>query len=254
MGGTYRAVIALAWAWTLSVCPQTARASFISYDASSGLLPVDPPFRYVDTAYLYGSAVTPSISAGIASLGPTSTLGRSFWYTDVLTLNHLAGVEISARLRLDSESSSDPTDDSGLAITLTDDRDLYQDLFISPTDVFFGKLNAAGTGVTRDTSYALDTTQWHNYTIDLLGNTVALGVDGSSQISSSLFDIAPTGQLVFPDFVTLGDVAVDASSQFEMTSFSVLVVPEPSYTSADALAAAIVIAVLSFASRPIRPI
>lgn len=252
MGRTHCALVALAWA--LAVCAQTARASLITYDASSGYLPADPPFRYVDTAYLYGSAVTPGISAGIASLGPTSTLGRSFWYTDVLTLNHAAGVEISARLRLDSESSSDPTDDSGLAITPTDDRDLYQSLFISPTEAFFGKLNAPGTGVTRDTSYALDATQWHTYTIDLLGNTVTLGVDGSPQITSSLFDVASTGQLVFPDFVSLGDVAVNANSEFDMVSFSVLVVPEPSYGPASALAAFIVIAARSRQIKPRRPI
>ena len=219
-----------------------ARANVIlSYDASTDQLPNDPPFRYVDTSSLYGSPDTPTISDGVATLGPTGGQGEAFWYTDQIVLPHVTGFDISADLRLDSESSSNPTDDSGLAIAFSDDRSLYQNLFINPTGVFFSQLNATDTGIIPDTSFSLDTAQWHDYSIQVLGDNVTLSVDGTQEISSTLFNLNATGQLVLPDYAALGDIVPGAQSQFDFNSFSV-VVPEPSYASAVLVAIAVVIA------------
>jgi hypothetical protein len=238
--------LAMLLAWALGA--ETAMGSMIvSYSAAGNTLPADPPFRYVDTSGLFGSAVTPTAAGGMATLGPTSAPGRSFWYTDVLTLNHLPGFEISADLRVDSESSSNPTTDTGLAIALTDDRDLYQNLFFTPTSVYFSKLNNAGTAEIVDDSFSLDTTQFHTYTIDVENNSVTLSIDGTPELTSQLFNLAATGQLVLPDTAEIGDIATDANSQFDLKSFSVAV-PEPGFGGPMLLAIAAVVA-----ARTLRP-
>jgi hypothetical protein len=241
-------IFAMAMLFALAFGAETALGSMIvSYSAAGNTLPADPTFRYVDTSGLFGPAVTPTVAGGIATLGPTSALGRSFWYTDVLTLNHNPGFEITADLRVDSETSANPTTDTGVAIAFTDDRDLYQNLFFTPTSVYFSKLNNTGTAEVEDDSYTMDTTTFHTYTIDVDNNDVTLSVDGTPELTSQLFNLAETGQLVLPDTAELGDVATDASSQFDLTSFSVAV-PEPRYGGPMLLAIAAVIA-----ARTLRP-
>ena len=221
-------------------CVTEARGDMYTYNSSSGELPGDP-FRYVDTSGLFGSSVTPTISDDIASLGPTTDLGRSFWYTDDEVLPHETGFIISATLKLDSESSTDPVDQSGLAIAFSDDRSLYQNLFIDPTGVFFSKLNNTDTSIIPDTSYSMDTSTWNTYSIQVYGNDVTLSVDGTQEISSSLFNLSATGQLVLPDYAALGDISPVANSQFDFTTFSV-VVPEPSFAGATAVGIAAAVA------------
>ncbi len=233
-------VLALVAALVL-LAPAAACAETATYDSATGLLPTDPPFRYVDTSSLFGSPVNPTISDDVASLGPTSDLGRSFWYTDEMILSDETGFEISATLKLDSESSTDPTDQAGLAIAFSDDQDLYQNLFITPTEVFFSKLNPSQTDIVPDTSYAMDTTTWNTFTIQVQDGDVDLSVDGTPEISSTMFNLSATGQLVLPDYAALGDISPVANSQFDFTSFSV-VVPEPSYAGATAVAIALIIA------------
>jgi hypothetical protein len=224
----------------LLMSPARLSADMISYDASTGDLPANPPFRYVDTSSLFGSTpVTPTISDGVASLGLTNDQPESFWYTDQMTLPNGSGFIVSATLKLDSESSSDP-DQAGLAIALTDDQSLYQNLYIDPTGVFFSKLNSSDTGTVPDTSYSMDTTTWNTYTIQVQGNDVNLSVNGSPEISSTLFNLSATGQFVLPDYAAIGDISPFAQSQFDFTTFSV-VVPEPSYGGATAIGMAIVI-------------
>jgi hypothetical protein len=223
----------------------------VSYDASSGQLPSDPPFRFEDTGALFGTPTTPTISDGIVTLGPTSDEGRTFWYTDELVLNESTGFEISANLRLDSESSSDPSDDAGLAIAFSDSQALYQNLFINDSGVFFSKLNGENTAIVPDTKFTMNTSQWNTYTIQVLNDNVTLSVNGTPEISSTMFNLSATGQLVLPDEVALGDLAPDAQSQFDFTAFSVAV-PEPTYAPATLLGIALVIGMRSRRPIPVR--
>jgi hypothetical protein len=158
-----------------------------------------------------------------------------------MDLPHATGFIISADLRLDSENSADETDDSGLAIAFSDDRSLYQNLFIESSGVFFSKLNTDATSIVRDTSFSMNTSEWHLYSIQVLGDDVTLSVDGTPELSSTLFNLSATGQLVLPDYAALGDIMPNAESQFDFTTFAVTV-PEPSYASAGLLAMAMVIA------------
>jgi hypothetical protein len=240
--------IAMLLAWIL--CAEPALGSMIvSYTSAGNTLPAGPTFRYVDTSGLFGSATTPTVAGGVTTLGPTSTQGRSFWYTDVLTLDNTTGFQISATLRVDSENSNNPTVDTGLAIALTDDGDLYQNLFFTPTGVYFSQLNATDTAMIEADGFAMDTTAFHTYTIDVLGDDVTLSVDGTPELNSQLFNLAATGQLVLPDTVELGDIATDANSQFDLTSFSVAV-PEPRYSGPILLAIAGVVAARAIRPRP----
>jgi hypothetical protein len=240
LSGRQSTLILLAGSLLGILAPAAARAEVMTYDSSSGQLPGDP-FRYVDTSSLFSSAVTPTISDDVASLGPTTDLGRSFWYTDQDVLPHDTGFVVSATLKLDSESSTDPIDQSGLAIAFSDDRALYQNLFIDPSGVFFSKLNPSQTSIIPDTSFSMDTAVWNTYTIQVLGDDVTLSVNGTPEIASTLFNLSATGELVLPDYAALGDISPAAQSQFDFTTFSV-VVPEPSYAAATAIAIAIIVA------------
>jgi hypothetical protein len=210
------------------VIPSPVSAGMIAYSATGNQLPADP-IRYVDTSNLTGPATTPTVANGMATLGATSMAGYSFWYTDNLLLDHTQTVDVIAQLRLDSENSTDPTDRSGLAIAITDDRDLYQDLFIDPTEAFFDKIDSTGTQRVRDSSVSLDATQFHTYDLRLAGNTVTLLVDSTPTISSNLFNVAQTGDFELPDYAAVGDISTSAQSQFDLKSFTVSVVPEPAY-------------------------
>jgi hypothetical protein len=240
-----RIAAAAAFIATVAAFASPAQGGIVSYSAATNLLPADPPFRYIDTSGLSGPAVDPTISNGVASLGMTSVAGLSFWYTDVLTLDHNLTVDVTARLKLDSESSNDPTDAAGLAIAVSNDQDLYQNLFLNANGVFFSKLNSTDTGLMPDTAMALDTTQWHTYQLQIQGSSVTLSVDGTQELTSSLFNLSATRQFVLPDYVAVGDISPVAQSQFDLTSISVSVVPEPSYAAPIMIALAMIVALRS---------
>jgi hypothetical protein len=236
-----------ATAAVLVFCAGSAAGAMVSYDAAGNALPSDP-IRYLDTTRLLGPEILPTISGGVLSLGPTSNAGYSFWYTDALTVDHTQSVDISARLKLNSESSTNSAQ-SGFAIAFTDDRDLYQDLFFTPTGVFFDKLDPTGTQRVQDGFFAVDTTQYHNYDLKFSGNSVTLSVDGKQDLSGLVFDVAATGDVVLPDFVSFGDISSTSQSSFALTSFSAAVVPEPSFAVPAMLALA---GMIAWRKRPVR--
>lgn len=207
---------------TCLVCCSTAIGQAVQYDASSNLLPATPPFVRYDAShplgFLNGYNAPQSVSGGIYRLGPTDTGRYTFWYTDALTLDHARGVEVSATLRLISESSTNPADRAGLALSLTDDRNLYQELYINAGEAFINK-----AGRLRDAAWSLDATQWHDYTLRLIGDTITVDIDGITRLTGSVFAAANT----LPNWAVVGDITSSAQSEFEMTRFSVTVLPEP---------------------------
>jgi len=213
-----------------------ADAQSVSYDASGNTLPPTPPFIRYDAShplgFLNGYNAPQSVSGGVYSMGPTDVARYTFWYTDALVLDHLKGVEISATLRLISEYSSNPTDRAGLAIGLTDDRNLYQELYIHPTEVFINK-----AGRLRDSAWLLDATAWHVYTVRLIDQTVTVEIDGVARLTGTMFAAENT----LPNWAVVGDITSSARSEFQMTRFNVTVLPEPATAGLWGMAASAVL-------------
>jgi hypothetical protein len=136
-------------------------------------------------------------------------------------LDHTKTVEVSARLKLDAQSSVNTSDRAGLALGLTNDQNLYQEMYINAGEVFINK-----AGRVRDVAYLLDATQWHDYTLRVQGGVVTVDVDGVTRLTGSMFDPAGSAPTL-PSWAVVGDITSSASSSYEMTSFQVAVVPEP---------------------------
>lgn len=215
----YRFSVAMA---LLLMCGSAAAAQSVQYDASGNVHPANPPFVRYDAShplgFINGYNAPQSVSGGIYRLGPTDTSRYTFWYTDALVLDHVRGVEISARLRLVSESSANPADRAGLALSLTDDRNLYQELYINASEAFINK-----AGRLRDAAWSVDATQWHDYALRLIGDAITVDIDGITRLTGSVFAAANT----LPNWAVVGDITSSAQSEFEMTRFSVTVLPEP---------------------------
>lgn len=205
-----------------------AGASVVSYDASGNMLPAGPDFARFDADNLISVLVThngynapQAVAGGIYSTGPTDQAKYTFWYSASQVLDHTKTIEISARLRLDDQSSVNTSDRAGLALGLTNDQNLYQEMYINAGEVFINK-----DGRVRDVAYSLDATEWHDYTLRVQGSVVTVDVDGVTRLTGAMFE--PVGSTpTLPNWAVLGDITSSASSSYEMTSFSVAVVPEP---------------------------
>jgi hypothetical protein len=205
-----------------------AQGAVVSYDASGGTLPGGPAFTRFDASNPISFFVThngydapQAVSGGVYSTGSTSQGLYTFWYTNALTLDHTKTVEVSARLKLDDQSSANTSDRAGLALGLTDNQNLYQEMYINAGEVFINK-----AGRVRDVAYSLDATQWHDYTLRVQGGVVTVDVDGVTRLTGTMFDPAGSAPTL-PNWAVVGDITSSASSSYEMTSFQVAVVPEP---------------------------
>lgn len=202
--------------------------SIVSYDASGNAFPASPDFTRFDASNLISVLVThngfnapQSIASGVYSMGPTDQNKYTFWYTNSQVLDHTKTVEISARLKIDSEHSVNVPDRAGLALGLTDDQNLYQEMYINAGEVFINT-----TGRVRDESFSLDATQWHDYTLRVQNGVVTVDVDGITRLTGAMFDPAGSAPTL-PNWAVVGDITSSADSTFDMSSFSVAVVPEP---------------------------
>jgi hypothetical protein len=213
-------------AGVLSAAAGGASASVVGYDASGNTLPGGPDFTRYDANHLFslilgnGYNAPQSVAGGVYAMGPSDQAKYTFWYSASQVLDHTKTVEISARLRLASQSSVNPTDRAGLAIGLTNDQNLYQEMYINAGEVFINK-----AGRVRDVAFALDATAWHDYTLRVQGGLVSVDVDGVTRLTGSMF--VPTGAPTQANWAVVGDITSSAAGSFEMTSFQVAVVPEP---------------------------
>lgn len=226
-----RTVSALAVFGVLATAVAAATASIVTYDASGNTLPAAPAFTRFDADHFassfflspyYGTGFNApqSVSGGVYSTGPTSQSQYTFWYSDAQVLDHTQTVEVRARLRLVSQTSANPSDRAGLALGLTDDQNLYQEMYVNAGEVFINK-----AGRVRDVAYALDATVWHDYVLRLQGNAVTVDVDGVTRLTGTTF--AASGAPTLANWAVVGDITGSASSSYEMTSFEIAVVPEP---------------------------
>lgn len=204
-----------------------AQASVISYDANGDTLPSAAGFTRYDAEHPFsmilhnGFDASQSVSGGVYATGPTDQAKYTFWYSAGQVLDHTKTVEISARLKVDAQSSVNASDRAGLALGLTNDQNLYQEMYINAGEVFINK-----AGRVRDVAFALDAMQWHDYVLRVQGNTVTVDVDGVTRLTGSMFD--PVGSApTLANWAVVGDITSSASSSYEMTNFSVAVVPEP---------------------------
>jgi hypothetical protein len=207
---------------------QAATASVVAYDASGNTLPAGPAFTRFDANNIFsilgaqnGFNAPQGVAGGIYSAGPSDQTKYTFWYSNTQVLDHTKTVEISARLKLDSQTSVNSADRAGLALGLTDDQNLYQEMYINAGEVFINK-----AGRVRDVAFALDATQWHDYTLRVQGGAVTVDVDGITRLTGTMFDPAGSAPTL-ANWAVVGDITSSAAGTFEMTSFQVAVVPEP---------------------------
>lgn len=211
----------------------SAAARGASYDASSNVLPGPPDFARFDfdtpvLGPLLGFNAPQSVGGGVYQMGESDVGKYTFWYNNNQVLDHTKTVEVSARLKLVSSNSGNPTDRAGLALALTDDRNFYNEFYIAPTEVFLNK--RSGTTRVRDVAFAMDTTSaFHDYTFRLQGDSITILIDGVQRLTGSIFDTAGlSGVPTLQNWASIGDITSSASGTWQMQSMSVNVfVPEP---------------------------
>jgi hypothetical protein len=206
-------------------------AGAVSYDASSNQLPAAPDWARFDAntpivGGLFGFNANQSVSGGVYEMGPSDSGKYTFWYSNAQTLDHTKTVELSARLKLISQTSVDPTNRSGLGIAITDDGNLYSEMYIGDGEIFLNKL-LAGARV-RDTAFTMDTGVFHDYTMRHQGSTISILVDGITRLAGSTFDASAIALPTLPNWASVGDITSNALGTWQMQSMSVNVfVPEP---------------------------
>jgi hypothetical protein len=208
------------------------RAAGVFYDASTNLLPAPPSFFRFDfdtpiVGPIFGFNAAQSIAGGVYQMGPTDQSKYTFWYTNVTVLDHTQVVEVSARLQLVSQTSANPADRAGLALSFTDDQNLYNELYLNSTEIFINK-RVADTRV-RDVAFSMDTTSaFHDYTMRLQSGVLTVLVDGTPRLTGALFDANGLNLPTLPNWAVVGDITSSALGTWQMQTFSVSVVPEPS--------------------------
>ena len=207
------------------------RGVSVSYDAASGVVPQPPDFERFDfdtpiVGPIYGYNAPESVSGGIYQMGPTQQDKYTFWATNPGVLDHSAGVEVAARLKLVSQSSVNMTDRAGLALSFTDDRNLYNELYINENEIFINK--RVGDSRVRDVAFAMDTTSaFHDYLMSLQGDVLTVLVDGVPRLSGSMFDANGLNLPTSSNIAVVGDITQSAASTWQMQTWTVSVVPEP---------------------------
>lgn len=229
------AVVASA-ALSLAGLSSSAGAASVSYSAAANLPPAPPFFRFDANVPInpnpFGYNAPQSVAGGTLSAGPTDAALYTFYFTNALVLDHTQRIEISAELRLlSSVNTSRPEDRSGLGIAFTDNRNLYTELYIAPTEIILN-----GAGRVRAAAASLDTSVFHTYKLVLESDVLEVYVDDVPTLTGGIFDATGFGAPTLPNWASVGDITSNASGAFEMKSFTVSVIPEPAALTAAMLA------------------
>jgi len=221
-----------------------AHAAGVSYDAATNLLPAPPSFLRFDAdtpivGPIFGFNAPQSVAGGIYQMGPTDQARYTFWYSNLTTLDHTQVVEVSARLKLVSQTSVNAADRAGLALAFTDDQNLYNELYLNAGEIFINR-RVADTRV-RDVAFAMDTTSaFHDYTMRLQAGVLTVLVDGTPRLTGAMFDANGLNLPTLPNWAVVGDITSSALGTWQMQTFTISVVPEPA-TGAGGLAATVLL-------------
>jgi hypothetical protein len=190
----------------------------VRYDAAhfASTFPLSPYF---------GTGFTPSpdhsVAGGIYDSVLTDSAKYTFWYNDSLVLDETQTIEVSARLKVLSSTSTATR--AGVALALTSDQNNYTELYLTTAGIFLNGVGRVPIG-----NFAIDTTAaFHDYLLRVTGTSVDVLVDGISQITGTSFDASTVAAPTLPNWAVLGDITSNAAGQYQMESFSVSVVPEP---------------------------
>ncbi len=220
-----------AWLILIAIAIFAARtfAAGVLYDASSNQLPQLPNFFRFDfdtpiVGPIYGFNAPQSVGGGVYEMGPTDQSRYTFWLTNTTVLDHTQTVRVSARLRLMSQASVNPTGRAGLALSFTDDRNLYNELYVNENEIFINK--RVGDQRVRDVSFAMDTVAaFHDYTMQLVGDALTVLVDGIPRLHGSMFDANGLSLPTIENWAVVGDITSSAAGRWQMQTFGVDVSP-----------------------------
>jgi MYXO-CTERM domain-containing protein len=221
MGGLIAALM-------VSVAP--ARASV--YSAAGNTLP-GAPFERFDAGHFFstfplspyfGQGYTPapdhSVAGGIYSSGQTDQAKYTFWFDASQTLNSTTGVDIIARLKVTSSTST--TDRAGVAIGMTDSTNNYTEVYLGTGEIFIN-----GTGRVRSAAFTMNTTDdFHDYLVHVQGTSVSVFVDGVQRLAGNSFFASVGTAPTLPNWAALGDITSSAAGAYQVQSFAITV-PEP---------------------------
>ena len=218
----------------------TDAARAATYDAGTDALPASPFVRYdaqhpissipefspgVPNPY-YNTGYTPSpdhsVSGGVYHSGLSDTRKYTFWYDPSQTLDSNQTIELRARMRITSSTSSS-NDRAGVALALTDDQNRYTEMYLGTDEIFLN-----GVGRTRVGTFAIDADGgFHDYVLRVQGTDVTVLVDGVPRLTGSTFDANTVNAPTLENWAVFGDITGSASGGYELQSFSSVVVPEP---------------------------
>jgi hypothetical protein len=216
----------------LAASPTNAAGSALAFNASAAIMPgsgADVWLGLYDNAASYGPAHTAAsitLAGSNLVIGPTVTPGYTFLYENSLSLG--TQYDVLATLKVDSESSLDPADKSGVGVAITDSQNRYYDLFVGDDEIFLDTLNAEGTERVQYASAPVANTSASNtYELQANGDILNVLVNGSTVLTEDINDLDGATEPTLPDVVTIGDISASASSQFELSELTVQTVPEP---------------------------
>jgi hypothetical protein len=218
----------------LLITSQHASATTFTYTPTAA---PTVPFGMFDKDVTNGNAPTGTpvvVASNTLSVGPTSTTGYDFLGFSgafvALNLNQTETIQVSATLKLDAESTlpADVANRAGLGMGFTDSGNDYTELYINSTGVF---LNGPGR-LAYESPVAVGgadgTADFHTYMLQLSAGIVSVYVDGTQVITGGVMFTPPAGdQPTQANSAAVGDITSDSNSTYDLTSFSVAVVPEP---------------------------